>query len=73
MNGCQKNNGWFCCWIFEKWRNRQITDVGFLDVLVSDQAARLNECYRAHLLYGVSVDRKAPCGGTLKGEALNGA
>lgn len=46
--------------------------LAFLDVLVSDQAARLKECYRACLLYGVSVDRKAPCGGTLKGDALNG-
>ncbi len=47
-------------------------DIGFLDILASNQAIMLNEYYRAPLLYGVSVDRKAPCGGTLKGEALNG-
>lgn len=47
-------------------------DIGFLDMLASNQAIMLNEYYRAPPLYGVSVDRKAPCGGTLKGEALNG-
>lgn len=47
-------------------------NVGFLDITACDQAIGLNECYRAPLLYGVGVDRKAPCGGTLKGEALNG-
>lgn len=47
-------------------------DIGVLDVLAGSRAIRLNEYYSAPLLYGVSVDRKAPCGGTLKGEALNG-
>ncbi len=51
--------------------DKDIMDVGFLDILASNQAISLNEYYRAPLLYGVSVDRKAPCGGTLKGEALN--
>lgn len=41
---------------------------GYLSEQPSHQAQRV---LRAPLLYGVSVDRKAPCGGTLKGEALN--
>lgn len=66
---CWENCGWFYPWIFEKRTERQIMDIGFVDILASDQAIRLSEYCRAR---GVSVDRKVPCGGTLKGEALNG-